>query len=165
MSATTFEAVKPLDRVWCIRRGWGVVNHVNFSLRYPVIVVFPDLENPRRRNEYTVDGKEYDKDNSQVLFWDEIRFEVPAQPVRMKLIQLIHGVAVPDISFIPIDGQQVYTPSITNPALFDTLRFNRYGCKKSECALNNYMCYPYTKEGAIAAMLHTKAMLGIAGDE
>jgi hypothetical protein len=87
----------------------------------------------------------------------EAKFEVPIQPLRMKLI---HGVEVPDISFKPQPNQDYYYPAPHNTGgyvcdvYYDCRRWHQYRASKG-------LCYPFTEEGKQAAILHAKAMLGI----
>lgn len=75
--------------------------------------------------------------------------------------KLIHGVEVPDISFMPKDGVNYYRPDISDISLFKADCF----CLRFDGVVRmSYMglCYPYTEEGKQAAILHAKAMLAIA---
>lgn len=74
--------------------------------------------------------------------------------------KLIHGVEVPDISFVPGENEWCYFPDPADPELF---------CEMYDKSPKRYphrvgygLCYPYTEEGKQAAILHAKAMLGIA---
>ena len=75
--------------------------------------------------------------------------------------KLIHGVEVPDISFRPIEGDKYYFPApctlegVSGAVFFD-------GNSDYMFRRNNDLCHPYTEEGKQAAILHAKAMLGIA---
>lgn len=75
--------------------------------------------------------------------------------------KLIHGVEVPDISFTPNDGEEYVYPNIYGEDYASASRFYR-GYEASEMALKAGCCYPYTEEGTQAAILHAKAMLGLA---
>ena len=92
----------------------------------------------------------------QTLFWDEIEFEVPHQPPRMKLI---HGVEVPDISFVPDVGEQYYYPLPSDSRFYGFSVIAQ--CADSDQRNHFGLCYPFTEEGKQAAILHAKAMLGI----
>ena len=74
--------------------------------------------------------------------------------------KLIHGVEIPDISFTPTPGERYYMPNIQGVHLFSDLSSSstRYFDEYSKYGI----FYPYTEEGKQAAILHTKAMLGIA---
>lgn len=79
---------------------------------------------------------------------------------RRPITKLIHGVEVPDISFIPEQDKEYYFPAPHITKL--------YGCtnylSKSEndsFKVQQGLCYPHTEEGKQAAILHAKAMLGI----
>ncbi len=86
----------------------------------------------------------------------DIKFEAPTQPPRMKLI---HGVEVPDISFEPKRGDYFYRPCLSTTALCECDIWVGGGYQDIFKARD--MCYPETLEGEKAAILHTKAMLGI----
>lgn len=74
--------------------------------------------------------------------------------------KLIHGVEVPDISFVPEMDNWYYHPVPDLPRLFaedmHTIHSDNYTYR-----VNAGLCYPYTEEGKQAAILHAKAMLGI----
>ncbi len=150
---TTFENAKVGDRVWSVTSGWGFIDDIHYRCKYPIHVTFDD----DRFSSFMVDGRNYKDHLNQELFWDEIKFEVPVQPPRMKLI---HGVEVPNISFVPKEDEYYYYPSIEMPAFygftyFDTTNIN-------DILKNKHgLCYPYTEQGKQAAILHAKAMLGV----
>lgn len=75
--------------------------------------------------------------------------------------KLIHGVEIPDISFVPEDGEEYYRPDIDIPQLYDVDYYER-GFLRDEVRIKGNRCYPYTKEGKKAAIQHSKALLGIA---
>ena len=150
---TTFESAKAGDEVWSMQYGWGVVTLVwdGDACVYPVDV---DFQNGSA-DSFTYDGKLYVEDKYQSLFWDEIVIIAPTQPKRMKLV---HGVEVPDISFTPKKGQRYYFPDTSTPELFGEFYYD--GSNADTHFLCHDMCYPSTKKGKEAAILHTKAMLG-----
>jgi hypothetical protein len=148
---TTFENAKAGDKVWDFKYGWGEVAYVFKRGAYPLLVTFSFCQ-----VSYEYDGASC-VGCQQTLFWDEIKFEVPAQPPRMKLI---HGVEVPDIGFEPKEGEQYYYPSVEAPAFYDITYFAT-NSKMDEFKRKNNLCYPHTAEGKQAAILHAKAMLGI----
>lgn len=74
---------------------------------------------------------------------------------RKPKMKIVHGVWVPDISFVPKYGERHY---YADPICPD------FCMEDSASALHlaeNGLCYPYTEEGKQAAILHAKAMLGI----
>jgi hypothetical protein len=107
---TTFENARSGDEVWSPTFGWGVISSISTKDTRPICVEF------KCGNflTFTIEGK-YFNDTPQILFWDEIKFEIPVQPPRMKLI---HGVEVPDISFTPREGDMYYYPSIETADFF-----------------------------------------------
>jgi hypothetical protein len=154
---TTFENAKVGDKVWDFVYGWGEVIELDVSEMFDTIrVSFKPFGYSEKEVIYYTTGS-ISFNNPQTLFWDEIKFEVPVQPPRMKLV---HGVEVPDISFVPKEDEYYYYPSIEMPAFygftyFDTTNIN-------DILKNKHgLCYPYTEQGKQAAILHAKAMLGI----
>jgi hypothetical protein len=86
----------------------------------------------------------------------EIQGNIYEQPPRMKLI---HGIEVPDISFRPSHGEDYYAVDLTDKGFY--VEFN-WGDDEMDFVLyERDICYPFTKEGKQAAILHAKAMLGI----
>ena len=150
---TTFENARVGDKVWHIIRGWGAVESIDERSAYPILVGFDD----RRVGCFTFSGKALMVDLKPSLFWDEIKFEVPVQPPRIKLI---HGVEVPDISFKPKYNQNYYFPSINN-SRHCLLTYHKEGDLHDAFRIQYDLCYPETEEGKQAAILHAKAMLGI----
>jgi hypothetical protein len=149
--STTFENARVGDKVWSVRYGHGVITAI-YSEPDPLIVKFEKYINSK---SYTLLGNEYPNE-LQTLFWKEIKFEVPEQPPRMKLI---NGIEVPDISFQPEYAEYYYYPSL-EPDLYNSLSFQNHNKTTVFHAVNNF-CYPYTEEGKEAAILHTKALLGV----
>ena len=80
---------------------------------------------------------------------------------RKPTYKLINGHKIPDISFTPEDDEHYTYPDPTQPCMYEVEYFHNYA---EECGhrLTNKMCYPTTDEGREAAILHAKAMLGIA---
>lgn len=72
----------------------------------------------------------------------------------------VHGVEVPDISFTPSNGEFYYLVTPSNPNFYITYRFNS-GSDYGQHCTKHKLCYPCTEEGKQAAIMHSKAMLGI----
>jgi hypothetical protein len=155
--STTFENARVGDKVWSVSYGHGVVCSVRhppeYGGLYPLKVLFGT--NPAVDASFTLLGQELSH-QSQTLFWQEIKFEVPEQPPRMKLI---NGIEVPDISFRPDVNKRYYHPSLDVTLHYGSL-FTR-GDIMDEFRAGNSLCYPYTDEGKEAAILHAKALLCI----
>ncbi len=151
---TTFENAHVGDRVWSIVDGWGIILNIQDISKYdyPLIVDFDSGYG----TSFTISGLKH-KEESQTLFWDEIKFEVPVQPPRMKLI---HGVEVPDISFKPKDGEGYYAPSTSFQRMYARGYYIPADLNHKFMLKYNF-CYPPTEQGKQAAILHAKAMLGI----
>jgi hypothetical protein len=150
--STTFENAQVGDKVWSVRYGHGAIVALHIDPNYPVVVKF---ERQINLKTYTIQGKETERE-LQTLFWQEIKFEAPKQPPRMKLI---NGIEVPDISFQPEYAEYYYYPSL-EPDLYNSLPFQNHNKITVFHAVNN-LCYPYTPKGKEAAILHTKALLGV----
>jgi hypothetical protein len=146
----TFENAQVGDRVWSIRYGWGTINIIK---DHKIYVVFDHLNRPRI---FTSQGKLYDDDLNPTLFWDEVKFDIPQKPIKMKLI---HGVEVPDITFKPTLGERFYHPSVDCMSLYNIMTYN--GNKWCQFLSENNMCYPCDDAGSTTAALHAKAMLGV----
>lgn len=78
-------------------------------------------------------------------------------------VKIVHGVEVPDISIDlsrETERTDFYTPCIHSDKLYSSGSHHRYNdCQNIS---DRGLCYPYTEEGKQAAILHSKAMLGIA---
>ena len=76
--------------------------------------------------------------------------------------RLIHGVEIPVFDFTPKAGEEYYTADVSSPDLFEqwyrATEDNTLARRMNERGL----IYPDTEEGKQAAILHSKAMLGIA---
>jgi hypothetical protein len=150
--STTFENARVGDRVWSVRYGHATITALHIDPDYPVVVKFDKQINFKT---YTIQGKETERE-LQTLFWQEIKFEVPEQPSRMKLI---NGIEIPDISFHPEARKHYYYP-LLDVDLFDNTFFEE-GNKTDKFRAANGLCYPCTPEGKEAALLHAKALLGV----
>lgn len=74
-----FRNAKVGDRVWDFRFGWGNIKKIDLDKDYPICV---ELYN--NTQTYTTDGKYREFDKNPVLFWDEIKFEIPKKPFNLK---------------------------------------------------------------------------------
>jgi hypothetical protein len=150
--STTFETAKVGDRVFSHTFGWGTICVIDRDNNYPIQVLFASCS-----ESFTTEGFYYKDKPIQCLFWNECTIEAPAKPLTMKLI---HGVEVPDISFYPTDGTAYYYPATNDDMFSTTTYYSKYLSDRFRS--DNNLCYPYTKEGKQAAILHAKAMLGIS---
>ena len=66
------ENVKVGDRLWHIRHGWSRVIEVNKTCRYEIITGV---------GSFTLDGCVNENDLRPSLFWDEVKFEYPKEPL------------------------------------------------------------------------------------
>lgn len=153
MKTTTFKNAKPGDRVWDILKGWGTITSISAKSDYSIEVMF----SYNNVVAYTVEGKSFISDINSSLFWAEVKIEAPEEPTRTKLT---NGVEVPDISFYPNSNEEYYYP---NPSCEDFYENTSYEDYETDRHRANYgLCHPYTYESKEAAILHAKAMLGIA---
>lgn len=159
MKSTTFENAKPGLRVWGFLYGWGTITGVKLGDPYPIVVDFDsDI-----RKTFTLNGLGYKNDRNQSLFWDEVSFDPPVQPPSMKIV---NGVEIPDISFAPDHFKEFFYPDVTKQDLFSSATPSKLQGYVQHNGIQNRMiaaglCYPHTKEGRDAAILHAKAILGI----
>ena len=152
--STTFESALVGDRVWDILHGWGVIDDID-TQEDTLRVSFS--KNCTVTYYYCRDGRKPFYDN-RTLFWDEIKFEAPTQPLRMKLV---NGIEVPHISCEPKIYCTYCVPDPTNPEWFRSIFIEDYNNKRNEHAVKHGMYYPFTEKGKQAAILHAKAILGI----
>jgi hypothetical protein len=150
--STTFEEAQVGDAVWSVRFGHGTIDSIYNDPNRPLVIRFSEYAHPR---SYTVQGQEFPNE-LQTLFWQEIKFEVPEKPPHMKLI---NGIEVPNVSFNP-DVKEYYYYPVLEPNLYGSTFFLK-GTETDEFRATNNLCYPYTPEGKEAAILHTKALLGV----
>lgn len=158
--STTFEQAVEGDSVWCMRRGQGYIISINPSATHPIAVVFPEVVVDRssfdtplvtipRRCEYTYDGKESPLDVSRILFWEEVSVTPPNQPPSQRNVV---G------TFDPVDGDAFCIPGtfdVDYVWIFDCFDSNN----ESHVEFASLgLCYPWTKEGRIAASLRGKAL-------
>lgn len=73
-----FEDAQVGDRVWEFVEGWGTISGNDFSdkINTPIRVIFDN----GYEWSYTYEGKTHFKDSNPILFWNEIKFEVPEKP-------------------------------------------------------------------------------------
>ena len=76
---TTFENAKVGDKVWDSVIGtWGYIKELKYGEEFSIIVHFYGMGKERY---YTQKGVSSYGQN-QILFWDEVKFEVPVRPKR-----------------------------------------------------------------------------------
>lgn len=71
-----------------------------------------------------------------------------------------NGVEIPDLRVKPDNGEQYYLVRPTSKTLVDSYRFG--GFNNEILWIERGLVYQHTEEGMEAAILHAKAMLGIA---
>lgn len=150
MRTTTFESARRGDKVYCIIEGWGEVIGIKRNVNFPILVRFIS------KNElvYSLDGKST-KCKIQTLFWDELELVAPTKPLTV----LVNKMEIPDITFKPSLEEPYYypVPSIVELVMGGT--FIDTSVDHLHRSINN-LCYPRTTSGKMAAILHSKAMLG-----
>lgn len=72
----TFENAKVGDKVWDIIYGWGNIISVIKDYPFPIMVEFGN----GKRTSYKFNGKYNDTDVNPVLFWNEIKIDIPEKP-------------------------------------------------------------------------------------
>lgn len=76
MSKEMFADVRVGDKVWDIRKGWGVVDELEYYSDYPVCVDFG-----HGCETYTLEGYCSEDDVNPTLLWDEIEIKTPPAPL------------------------------------------------------------------------------------
>lgn len=76
-----FKNAKAGDRVWDYLYGWGTIKKTDFDIDYPILVKYDNEDN---HDSFTYEGFKSLKHKSPILFWDEIKFEVPEKPFNLK---------------------------------------------------------------------------------
>ena len=81
---------------------------------------------------------------------------------RKQKTKLIHGVEIPVFEFVPKVGEKYYAANVDVHEFFDHWLRTSERCVFTQRMIERGLVYPYTEEGKQAAILHSKAMLGIA---
>jgi hypothetical protein len=159
--STTFENAMVGDKVYSPTFGWGEIREISEDSQnvYYIHVYFDN----HGFEQYTLDGYFHSTPHTQSLFWDEVFIKAPAKPVKVAATKIVNGVEIPNISYHPKTHHHCNIPAPANPAFYENVR-----CYNNEniaymSALG--LCYPNTEKGKAAAILHAKAMLGIAVQE
>lgn len=76
--------------------------------------------------------------------------------------KLIHGVEVPVFEFTPKVGEEYYVADVGTPEFFEQWHKPSEDSTSTQRMIERGLIYPYTEDGKQAAILHSKAMLGIA---
>jgi hypothetical protein len=170
--STTFEDAQVGDRVWSVSLGHGVVvDSIDIDPNYPLVIKFTNFINTI---SYTLQGQEF-LNESQTLFWQEIKFEAPSKP---PIIKHVYNVE-PDNQNRVLFWQEIISeaPEQSSPNTYFRSEIHRYyyypsldlvvcdktlleDSKPDDLNVTN-TCYPCTPEGRKAALLHIKTLLGI----
>lgn len=78
-----FSNAKSGDRVWDYEKNcWGTIIGIVKNCQFPIRVKFDNdiFEN----TSYTIEGKESLKHANPILFWDEIKFEIPKKTFNLE---------------------------------------------------------------------------------
>ena len=70
-----FEDARIGDGVYSLQNGWGIIMRIDEGA-YPIVVQFEE-----DRTSFTIEGKLYPEDKYPILFWDEIKFNIPKKPL------------------------------------------------------------------------------------
>jgi hypothetical protein len=154
MTKAIFENAKIGEMVFSPSYGWGVIERIDISSEYPIIVSF--FNNVDKKTKSFTFAGYADGSNEQSLFLYEVFSNREEELTSMKNI---NDIEIPDISFTPSRGDFCYLPAPIIPKLYIGARCD----DPSDIGhLVGYaLCYPFTEEGKQAAILHAKAMLGI----
>jgi len=76
--------------------------------------------------------------------------------------KLIHGVEIPVFDFTPKVREKYCAANVDLPELFEDGYMSSEDCTFTQRMIERGLLYPCTEEGKQAAILHSKAMLGIA---
>lgn len=148
-----FSKAKIGQRVYSVLSGYGVITKLDFDNE--PYVIFVDFD--EYGDNFTVNGFSLVSHKHPTLYWDKPEIIAPPEPIQTKLI---NGVEVPDISFQPDLNESYHFPAPCYEYLYGHTEYEDYETDR-HCA-NYNLCYPMTNEGKEAAILHAKAMLGIA---
>lgn len=76
--------------------------------------------------------------------------------------RIIHGIEITDFEFKPKVGEAFYAANVGLPEFFEHAQRASEHCTFTQRMIERGLIYPRTEEGRQAAILHAKAMLGIA---
>lgn len=76
----TFENAKIGDKVWNIRKGWGIITYIETNSTFAINVEFKDGSDIW----FLKDGKEFYDDINPTLFWNEIKVDMPEKPFNLE---------------------------------------------------------------------------------
>jgi hypothetical protein len=150
-----FSSAKVGDRVWDVHKGWGTITCIDNSL-YPIYVNFDDTAFNGSTHRYTDKGYYREGYINPSLFWDEVKLTTPSKPKAK--YKLVNGVRIPSISITPKLGSYYYYPYVSN-GIADVSKCHFVKDKDDQAREVSGLCYPYTDEGKVAALLHAEAML------
>jgi hypothetical protein len=71
-----FRDVKKGDKVYALTKGWGKITDIDLKNIY-IVVSFEDGDT----REFFIDGKYYEDDKFPSLFWEEVKFDIPKNPL------------------------------------------------------------------------------------
>ncbi len=75
---------------------------------------------------------------------------------------IVHGVEVPFFEFTPKVGEKYCVANVGLPEFFEDSYRTSECCTFTQRMIERGLLYPFTEDGKQAAILHAKAMLGIA---
>ena len=115
------------------------------------------MNNPMSMFQYKDRGEWVDFDeDANVAFYKH-------RVYRLKpCVKIIHGVEIPDLPFTPEEGCSFYCANTNNLNFYEIVYMGSEDCPYTERMIDRGLIYPDTEEGKEAAILHAKAMLGIA---
>lgn len=100
------------------------------------------------------------------LYWIDCKFSPAWDPScefrRKPKTHFVHGVEIPVFEFTPKVYEIYYTANVGLPEFFEQGYRESLGCTFTHRMIERGLLYPFTEEGKQAAILHSKAMLGMA---
>ena len=98
--------------------------------------------------------------------WIDCKFSPAWDPScefrRKPKTRFVHGVEIPAFEFTPKVGERYYTANVNLPVLYGCGSNTAEDCTFTQRMIEHGLLYPFTEKGKQAAILHSKAMLGIA---
>lgn len=99
-----------------------------------------------------------DKDDGWTTFKGSPGWYETSEYRRKPKTHIVHGVEIPDLRVTPELGEQYY---LANPTASELTELHTFVMRAEKLWAERGLCYEPTEEGRQAAILHTKAMLGM----
>lgn len=80
-----FRNAKVGDRVWYIAKGWGIIKEIHLEDEFEEEYMIVEFEGVfDTEYQFNLDGRFNHEDINPVLFWDEVKFEIPEIPFSLE---------------------------------------------------------------------------------